>query len=416
MSRAAARSAAPPTRAGSCLAAALAAGVVIALVFLPDLAFEAALYGLKIWWEVVFPALLPFFVGAEILMGLGVVHAMGVLLEPLMRPLFNVPGAGSFVLAMGLASGYPIGSILTSRMRREKLVSRPEGERLMSFCNTADPLFMSGAVAVGMFADVRLAGVIMAAHYLSALGVGLGLRFYQARGERTPAVAGGSGDRPLPLRALDALYEARVKDARALGQLMGDAIRSSVNTLLLIGGFIILFSVIIRMLIRVGAVGWLAGLFLKLAGPLGLERPAAEALVAGLFEITIGTQMASQAAVPLLQRVAVASAIIAWSGLSVQAQVASIIQGTDLSIRPYVVARLAHGVLAAAWTVVLWEPLGHAAAGGAGLVRAVTAMAGLDPAPVPWLVRLASSARMAAWLVLPGLALFLVARLRGPFR
>ena len=45
-------------------------------------------------------------------MGMGVVHFIGVLMEPLMRPLFNVPGTGAFVLAMGIASGYPLGAAL----------------------------------------------------------------------------------------------------------------------------------------------------------------------------------------------------------------------------------------------------------------------------------------------------------------
>ena len=39
---------------------------------------------------------------------MGVVHFLGVLLEPLMRPLFNVPGVGAFALSMGLAAGYPM--------------------------------------------------------------------------------------------------------------------------------------------------------------------------------------------------------------------------------------------------------------------------------------------------------------------
>lgn len=128
------------------LAAICAVTLVIAMVIYPDIAFQSAVRGLRLWWDVVFPALLPFFIGAEILMGLGVVHYMGVLLEPLMRPVFNLPGVGSFVMAMGLASGYPIGAVLTSRMRKQNLCTKTEAERLVSFCNTADPLFMAGAM------------------------------------------------------------------------------------------------------------------------------------------------------------------------------------------------------------------------------------------------------------------------------
>ncbi|AZO95298.1 hypothetical protein D7D81_12225 [Halocella sp. SP3-1] len=112
---------------------------VFIIVFSED-AFNAALEGLKVWWDVVFPSLLPFFIIAEILMGLGVVHFMGALLEPLMQPLFKVPGVGAFAMAMGLASGYPIGAKITGNLRRKNLCTKTEGERLVSFTNTADPV------------------------------------------------------------------------------------------------------------------------------------------------------------------------------------------------------------------------------------------------------------------------------------
>ncbi|MBP2650127.1 MAG: ylbJ, partial [Firmicutes bacterium] len=69
--------------------------ITIAMVEYPKEAFDSAIVGLTLWWNVVFPALLPFFILSEILMGLGVVHFIGVLLEPLMRPVFNVPGVGA---------------------------------------------------------------------------------------------------------------------------------------------------------------------------------------------------------------------------------------------------------------------------------------------------------------------------------
>ena len=72
--------------------------ITIAMVQYPKDAFDSAIMGLNLWWNVVFPSLLPFFILSEILMGLGVVHFIGILLEPLMRPIFNVPGVGAFSL------------------------------------------------------------------------------------------------------------------------------------------------------------------------------------------------------------------------------------------------------------------------------------------------------------------------------
>lgn len=338
------------TAAGPALGALLAVAFAVAMVLHPAEAFASAVHGLQVWWNIVFPALLPFFIGSEILLGFGVVHFMGVLLEPVMRPLFNVPGSGSFVLAVGLASGFPIGSVLTTRLYRDGMCSRTEAERLMSFTNTADPLFMSGAVAVGMFGRPEVAGVIIVAHYLSSLTVGLLMRYYARREDRPQRTV---RQRRFLSRAFRALLEARQQDGRPFGKLLGDAVRNSVNTLLLIGGFIIIFSVVMRMLTLVGAVALLSRGLGALLVPWGLDAQAIPALVTGLFEITLGCQLAGQTSAPLVHRVAVAGAIIGWSGLSVHAQVAAIVQGTGFRLAPYLLARTLHGVLAAGFSVLL---------------------------------------------------------------
>lgn len=336
--------------------AALAVVLTVFMVLEPEVAFSSAVEGLKVWWDIVFPALLPFFIGSEILIGLGVVHFMGVLLEPFMRPLFNVPGAGSFVMAMGLASGYPIGSVLTARLRRQNLCNKEEAERLMSFTNTADPLFMSGAVCVGMFRTPGLAPVIMAAHYLSSVSLGLIMRFHARHAPRSKApYVSRTGN--IFYRALYALVEARERDGRPFGQLVGDAVKQSVNTLLLIGGFIMLFSVIIGIMEKVSILALLSGPVERFLVSLGLDPSLSKSMVSGLFEITIGTQHAASSQAPMVHRAMAASAVIAWSGLSVHAQVAAMIQGTDIKMNAYIMARVIHAALAAAYTLPLFRLL-----------------------------------------------------------
>lgn len=123
--------------------AALAVLLTLALVVYPKIVFEAASDGMKLFFNVVFPSLLPFFILSEIMLGLGVVHFIGVLFEPLMRPLFNVPGEGAFVLSMGLAAGYPVDAVITARFRRQDLCTQFDGERMLAFSNTSDPVLTS---------------------------------------------------------------------------------------------------------------------------------------------------------------------------------------------------------------------------------------------------------------------------------
>lgn len=70
--------------------------LVLAVVSAPEPAFQATLQALKLWWNIVFPALLPFLVLVEILIAYGWAHGVGVLLDPLMKKYSNFP-----VLAAG---------------------------------------------------------------------------------------------------------------------------------------------------------------------------------------------------------------------------------------------------------------------------------------------------------------------------
>ena len=343
------------------LPAFLAVLLTISMILYPKDAFDAALNGLSIWWNIVFPALLPFFVFSQVLIGLGAVHFLGILLEPVMRPLFNVPGTGSFVLAMGLASGFPLGAVLTNKLRQNRLCSKVEAERLLSFTNTADPLFMFGAVAVGMLQSPEAGAILAAAHYLSSISLGLIMRFYRAKTRSVSSVDSRLTNKKIKQanifsQAFSALVKARKEDNRPFGRLLGEAIKESVNTLLLVGGFIILFSVVITMLDLAGLVDILAKGFLSLLSFVGLHTNLTPAFISGFFEIDLGCQLAgsiSQAA--LKEKMVTVSAIIAWSGLSVHAQVASVISTTDINIFPYICARVVHAILAALYCFFLAE-------------------------------------------------------------
>lgn len=331
--------------------AGLAMLLTFSLVLYPEKALAAAVDGMNLFFRVVFPSLLPFFILSEIMLGLGVVHFIGVLFEPLMRPVFNVPGEGAFALSMGLAAGYPMDAVITAKFRRADMCTRVEGERLLAFTNTADPLFIFGAVAVGMFGMEKLGGTLALAHYLGALTVGLLFRFYRS-GEPSTVEAKKEQKGNMLVRAIRRLIQARREDGRPLGRLVGDAVNDSVRSLLMIGGFIMLFSVIVKVISVIGIGSVISAPFVLAFRILGVDRDLVPAALNGLFEIDLGAVASSTAQAPFAQKAAMASAIIAWSGLSVHGQVASVVSGTDIRMGPYAFARFLHAVVSSVLT--LW--------------------------------------------------------------
>jgi sporulation integral membrane protein YlbJ len=346
------------SRIKTILLALSASFLAVSIMVFPKESFEASAKGLTMWWEVVFPSLLPFFIVSELLIGFGVVTFIGIMLEPFMRPLFRVPGTGGFVWAMGVASGFPAGAKLTARLRQEKEISAIEAERLVSFTNSSNPLFMFGAIAVGFFENAALGIVLAICHYAGNLLVGLVMRFHGRRKEQDVHFFHVKRNAPTIRTAFRELHRTRIRDSRPIGKLLGDAVQSSITTLLMIGGFIILFSVLNKVLEQLHITDMISALFSIVLALFQLPKELSIPLLSGLFEITLGSQLVSDTGeATLFQQAILVSFILAFNGLSVQAQVASILAETDIRFKPFFVARILHGIFASLLTIILWKPL-----------------------------------------------------------
>jgi sporulation integral membrane protein YlbJ len=328
--------------------------MAISMILFPKESFDASVRGLNMWWEIVFPSLLPFFIISEMLISFGVVTFIGIILEPIMRPLFKVPGVGGFAWAMGMASGNPAGAKLTARLRQEGEVTQIEAERLVSFTNSSNPLFIFGAVSVGFFHNPKLGIILASSHYLGNICVGLIMRFYGRDQENHRS----KSRKKLTFRsAFSAVHQTRLKDNRPIGKLLGDAVTSSINTLLMIGGFIILFSVINKLLYHLQITALLANGVEVILSSLSFSEMFSIPFISGLFEITLGSKLTSQVHdASLLQQIMITSFILAFGGFSVQAQVASILASTDIRFQPFFIARIMQGLFASFFAFLFWEP------------------------------------------------------------
>lgn len=328
------------SRSVTYLLAAGSAGLAFLMVKYPGTAVNASLQGLQLWWNTVFPALFPFFVLSELMIGFGVVTFAGVLLEPIMRPIFKVPGIGGFIFMMGLISGFPAGARMTARLYEEKKLTKTEAERLSSFTNFSNPLFLFSVTAVGFFHQAALGIVFALAHYAGNIGVGLVMRFYKPGINRLPAEERLSHS--VFSKALRSMHTERLNRYQPFGKMLGDAVTSSVSILLTIGGFIALFSMVNQLMMQIGVSVWLGKALGSVLGMIGFTPELGSATVPGIFELTIGARQIGGAPAPLPERVMLASGLLGFCGFSIQAQAVGILSKAGLSAKPFLIGRLFH--------------------------------------------------------------------------
>ncbi|HZJ57016.1 MAG TPA: sporulation integral membrane protein YlbJ [Clostridia bacterium] len=324
--------------------------IIILVIAYPKQSLSASLKGLDTWLNIVLPALLPFFIVSEIMIELGVVDLLSTLLNPIMRPIFNCPGHSSFVWIMSITSGYPTGPKLIASLYKEGSITKDEGQRMLAFCNNSGPLFMIGAVGIGILNNPEAGKVIAVSHLLGSLILGILFRFY-GKGNLE------KGRAYTPNRSGESVFKhhakADIQDNKPFGRILGESVQNCMEAQLIIGGFIILFSVIINLLIQNGLTrgpGYhLGGWDSIYPGFLQLVKP----IIAGTLEITTGCQLLGETFLPFNSKLIAASLIIGWGGFSIHSQAISFLANSDFSTGIYLLSKLLHGFFSAIITYTI---------------------------------------------------------------
>ncbi|MEQ2456732.1 nucleoside recognition domain-containing protein [Flavonifractor hominis] len=333
----------------------------LALLLYPQPAMEAAKSGLKLCYNVIIPALFPFFVLSSLVVELGLAGYLGRLLEGVMRPLFGVNGACASAFALGFIGGYPVGAKTAISLYENGMCTRTEAERLLAFCNNSGPAFILGVVGAGVFASSRVGVLLYLAHAAASVCIGLLFRFYGS--------GSGSGRQEHAPRPH---FQAQRFTVAFTG-----SIKQSFLSTLNICAFVVFFTVVIQLLIRSGCLPALAGALGTLLAPFGLTPEWAQRLLTGILEISSGVwTLSGDGSLP--GRLTMAAFLLGWAGLSVHCQVLSFIGGSGLSVGTYLVGKLLHGGLSALFIAVLVRLIPLEAPVSDYLADQVAGIAGVD--------------------------------------
>lgn len=129
---------------------------------------------------------------------------------------------------------------------------------------------------------------------------------------------------------------------------------NAINTVTMIGGFVILFSVIISILNNSGLLNVVSHMFYPIFSVLGIDVNFIKPILSGLVELTNGLNSITQINTKSISTTIILSSfVLGFGGLSVILQVLSITSKSDISIKPYIIGKFLQGIIAAFLTGVV---------------------------------------------------------------
>ena len=295
------------------------------LVIYSNLSIEAAKEGIDLWINIVFPSLFPFFIASSILVSCGAASALGKIIAPIMKVLFNASGESGYIMATSMLSGYPMGPKLCSQMYNKGYISTLQVRQFLTFVNTSGPSFIIGAVACGMLKNIQLGFYLAASHYIGVIITGM--LFTKNR----------------KFKSDNKNIHKLIENDQSFGTMISEAVSNAMQTQLMIGGFIILFSVVIKLLYHLNVLQCIAYVIVYITGY--DNQSLISAALAGLIEITNSCKFLCENSASLNIILPMICAVISFSGLSIIMQSYTLVSSCGIKLKSIVYPKIIHSIV-----------------------------------------------------------------------
>ncbi len=285
-------------------------GIVILFVIMlvsPKAVFTGASEGLLLWFQIILPTLFPFLLITNLLMTTGNMHLISSAFGTILTRIFHVSQNGSFAVVTGFLCGYPMGAKTAADLAVSGYISKKEGQYLLSFCNNSSPVFILNFVVWKTLGNDALLVPTLVILIISPVIVSFFTRkncsFYNLK------------------------KVCHSKTAWSF-QEVDNCIMDSFETLVKVGGYIILFSVL-----------------LSLFESLPMQIPTLHAFLP-LLEITNGLVLLREMRLPLNILYPAILGLTSFGGFCAAAQTQCMVHKAGFPILPYIAQKLAAALTA----------------------------------------------------------------------
>lgn len=297
--------------------------IVLSIMFLiisnPALFSASTISGIKLFFYSVLPGLFPFMFLTKLLTELGIVFKISNKLNKVSEKLFGTPGVSFYCFIMSILSGYPIGAKIIGELYQKNLIDEKDAKRMSIFCTTSGPIFVIGAVGVGMLKSFKFGVILYISHIISSIVCGLGYNLIiKNKNNETKIV-----------------FASNHKNENIFSKCLND----TVSSLFLVGGYITIFYLLTEMLD-------VLGIFNLLSKKLSLifnsfNQVTIKGFLFGLIEVTHGVKEISATSpnIPLI------CGLISFSGFSIIMQSLSFLKQAKIKTHNFIFTKCVQMIL-----------------------------------------------------------------------
>lgn len=286
----------------------------------PETMLAGASKGLILWYQSALPSLFPFFVLTGLLIHTGTIFVINQLAGTFLCKLFCISRQAVFPVICGYLCGFPMGAKISSDLTEKDLLSSSEGEYLLSFCNNASPAFVAGYACSRC---LHLPALAIPSFFLltgSSFFCSLFFRRFYHQEKNLSSSAG---------------YADSTSQNMSFASALDQSILSASDSIIKIGGYIIVFSVLLE---------FLSQLF--------KQKNVQTVVFLSLIELTNGVQMIARLPLSDQTRFVLTMAVTSFGGFCAIFQTQSMILSRNWSILRYITEKLVTSAVTSLFTLL----------------------------------------------------------------
>ncbi|MGL5245203.1 MAG: sporulation integral membrane protein YlbJ, partial [Sarcina sp.] len=273
---------------------------IIYFIINPKACINASLQGAILFAKSILPTMFPFMVICNMIIALDGFKMYSKILGPIICKPLKLSYNCCFALVASFLCGYPLGAKYSTDLYRNKLISHNEFSRLLNIASNIGPLFLIGAVGTSMLENTSLGYLLLLPCYASTIIIAI----ITLKKEKHPTPLFNENTLP---------YKSPTKN---IGDVIKISIQDSANNILLLCGYVIIFSVIISMVNNLFFTKDLVYFFCE---KLNIPNDLISGIFLGSIELTNGCNIISNSNLTILTKLCLISFLSSFGGLSILA-------------------------------------------------------------------------------------------------